>query len=131
MKKTYINRLATVFYLLFVLTACRINKVHSGVVLDFETKLPIHNVDYSISKDFRDPTNKATTIYGEFTIDSLFTQRERTRKIVFYNEEYGIKFLKIRKNHDFDTVYMTKRKLIPGVGCYNIEPNPTSECILK
>jgi hypothetical protein len=131
MKKTYFNRLATVFYVLFVLTACRINKVHSGVVLDFETKLPIHNVDYSSSKDFRDPTNKATTINGEFTIDSLFTQRERTRKIVFYNEEYGIKFFKIRKNHEFDTVYMTKRKLIPGVGCYNIEPNPTSECILK
>lgn len=128
---TYINRFVIFFYALFVLTACRINKVHSGVVLDFETKLPIQNVNYSSSKDFRDPKNKATTINGEFTVDSLFTQRERTRKIVFYKEEYGIKFFKIRKNHDFDTVYMIKRKLIPNVGCYNNEPNRTNECILK
>lgn len=104
-------------FMLAILSSCHEYKSCSGKVIDKDTNLPIENVSFSDSKNFRNPKNKMTNIFGEFSIDKTEIERDKIKKIVLYKDGFQIEYLKIKKLQPNDTIFLTKRLVVPIMEC--------------
>lgn len=104
-------------FILSSLTSCHEYKTCSGIVVDMETNLPVENVEFSSLDEFRNPNNKMTNINGEFNLDKTDIERDKIRKILFYKDGFTLEYLKIKNHQSNDTIFLTKRLVVPIMEC--------------